>query len=251
MTPSRFQVPPRVDTSGSVATVRETPVPTSTAAQAAVQDRGDLPAIRRPEEAAGPVRARQEPRLEAGEGADEDAVLLRVRLVEGQEAAVGRQAHRRSKRVPASKEKRTVPWPGAPPGLPPRGMKATTPRPRPAATGPPAGASARAEESSSPKRCASATRSGSRPTRASPMSRRRSLGSRSRQRSSRRRTAPGVSDGRPAHCGSRVRTAASTSLTVSPSKSFRPVSISKSTTPKAQMSARRSTAFPRACSGDM
>ena len=30
-----------------------------------------------------------------------------------------------------------------------------------------------------------------------------------------------------------------------------PVSISKSTTPKAQTSARRSTDLPRACSGDM
>ncbi len=36
-----------------------------------------------------------------------------------------------------------------------------------------------------------------------------------------------------------------------PSKSRRPVSISKRTTPKDQMSARLSTALPRACSGDM
>jgi hypothetical protein len=41
------------------------------------------------------------------------------------------------------------------------------------------------------------------------------------------------------------------SLTVSPWKSRFPVSISYSTTPKAQMSARLSTGFPRACSGDM
>ena len=46
-------------------------------------------------------------------------------------------------------------------------------------------------------------------------------------------------------------TAATISLTVSPPKSRPPVSISYSTAPKAQMSARRSTAFPRACSGDM
>ena len=44
---------------------------------------------------------------------------------------------------------------------------------------------------------------------------------------------------------------ASVSETVSPAKSCSPVSISYSTTPKAQMSARLSTAFPRACSGDM
>ena len=46
-------------------------------------------------------------------------------------------------------------------------------------------------------------------------------------------------------------TAASVSETVSPSKAFCPASISYSTAPKAQMSARLSTALPRACSGDM
>ena len=46
-------------------------------------------------------------------------------------------------------------------------------------------------------------------------------------------------------------TAARTSLTVSPVYIARPVSISAKTTPKAQMSARLSTVFPRACSGDM
>ena len=62
---------------------------------------------------------------------------------------------------------------------------------------------------------------------------------------------PPARGGSVAQSGSRVRTAASTSLTVSPSKSRRPVSISHSTTPKAQMSARLSTGLPRACSGDM
>ena len=46
-------------------------------------------------------------------------------------------------------------------------------------------------------------------------------------------------------------TAARVSLTVSPAKSRRPVSISHRMTPKAQMSARLSTVLPRACSGDM
>ena len=46
-------------------------------------------------------------------------------------------------------------------------------------------------------------------------------------------------------------TAARTSVIVSPSKSLRPASISKSTAPKAHTSARLSTGFPRACSGAM
>ncbi len=41
------------------------------------------------------------------------------------------------------------------------------------------------------------------------------------------------------------------SLTVSEANSRAPVSISHSTTPNAQMSARASTVPPRACSGDM
>jgi len=43
-------------------------------------------------------------------------------------------------------------------------------------------------------------------------------------------------------CGQRIEN-------VGPPKSARPVSISYSTTPNAQMSARRSTLWPRACSG--
>ena len=51
--------------------------------------------------------------------------------------------------------------------------------------------------------------------------------------------------------GSFVTTAASTSVVVSPSNALFPLNISYSTHPKAQMSARRSTAFPFACSGLM
>ena len=54
-----------------------------------------------------------------------------------------------------------------------------------------------------------------------------------------------------AQSGSFINTAASMSDTSSPSKARRPVSISKSTQPKAQMSVRLSTALPRACSGLM
>ncbi len=46
-------------------------------------------------------------------------------------------------------------------------------------------------------------------------------------------------------------TEASVSVTDSPAKTVRPLSISASTTPNAQMSARRSTGLPLACSGDM
>jgi hypothetical protein len=48
-----------------------------------------------------------------------------------------------------------------------------------------------------------------------------------------------------------VSTAAIVSDIVSPSNSRRPVAISVTTTPKAQMSVRTSTGRPRACSGDM
>jgi len=53
------------------------------------------------------------------------------------------------------------------------------------------------------------------------------------------------------HSSSARSTPARMSLTVSPAKSRWPVSISHTITPKAQMSARLSTALPRACSGDM
>ncbi len=88
-------------------------------------------------------------------------------------------------------------------------------------------------------------------SRASPTSRSRSFASRARQRRSSPRMRGGVAAGSVAHPGSALSTAASTSLTVSPSKSLSPVSISHSTTPKAQMSARLSTGLPLACSGAM
>ena len=53
------------------------------------------------------------------------------------------------------------------------------------------------------------------------------------------------------HSGSVFSTAASVSETVAPSNRRFPVSISQSTTPKAQRSARLSTVVPRACSGLM
>lgn len=64
-------------------------------------------------------------------------------------------------------------------------------------------------------------------------------------------TRSGVLAGRRVQSGSRVSTAAIESLTVPPSKRRMPVSISKNTTPNAQLSARLSTGFPRACSGLM
>ena len=61
----------------------------------------------------------------------------------------------------------------------------------------------------------------------------------------------GTAAGDRSHSGSLIITAASVSDTVSPSNTRCPVSISKRTTPKAQMSARLSTGLPRACSGDI
>jgi hypothetical protein len=72
-------------------------------------------------------------------------------------------------------------------------------------------------------------------TRASPMSRRRFRASLSRHRRSRLRRLAGVAAGEPSQGRSWRTTAASTSVAVSPSKSRLPVSISHSTTPKAQM----------------
>ena len=88
-------------------------------------------------------------------------------------------------------------------------------------------------------------------SRASPMCCRRVFGSRLKHRRSTRRTPAGVSLGSAFHLTSARRTAASVSETVSPLKSFRPESVSWSTTPNAQISARRSTGLPRACSGLM
>ena len=61
----------------------------------------------------------------------------------------------------------------------------------------------------------------------------------------------GVAAGSVSHAGSRSRMAASVSVTVGPRNSARPVSISSSTQPNAQMSVRVSTVRPRACSGLM
>ena len=61
----------------------------------------------------------------------------------------------------------------------------------------------------------------------------------------------GVEGGSASHAGSRSRTRASVSASESPRKQARPVSISNSTQPNAQMSVRRSTLRPLACSGDM
>ncbi len=88
-------------------------------------------------------------------------------------------------------------------------------------------------------------------TRASPTSRSRRRGSRSRQRSSSLRSPAGAPAGSADQSTSCRSTAASVSLTVSPAKRRAPVSISYSTTPKDHRSARLSTALPRACSGDM
>ncbi len=87
--------------------------------------------------------------------------------------------------------------------------------------------------------------------RASPMSRRRCFGSRMRQSRMSVRRRGGTASGRDVRLTSRVSTAASVSETSSASNRRRPVSISYTTTPKAQMSARLSTARPLACSGAM
>ena len=88
-------------------------------------------------------------------------------------------------------------------------------------------------------------------SRAVPISGSRCFWSRSRHRLRSRRTECGVSDGNSAQSTSCRSTAASVSDTVWPVNVGCPASISNSTHPKAQMSARLSTGFPRACSGDM
>jgi hypothetical protein len=83
------------------------------------------------------------------------------------------------------------------------------------------------------------------------MSRSRCLGSRTRHFCRIPRNRAGVPAGKARQLTCWVRTAASVSLTDSPTNVRCPVSISYTTTPQAQMSARLSTGFPRACSGDM
>ena len=65
------------------------------------------------------------------------------------------------------------------------------------------------------------------------------------------RTGSGTSAGKASQLGSRRTTAPSTSVMSSPSKARRPVSISYSTQPNAQMSLRLSAGVPFACSGLM
>ncbi len=87
--------------------------------------------------------------------------------------------------------------------------------------------------------------------RTSPMSRRRPFGSFVKQRSRSRRIGSGVVAGSADQSGSRSRILAIESGIVSPGNATRPVTISKSTQPNAQMSVRLSTGSPRACSGLM
>ena len=77
----------------------------------------------------------------------------------------------------------------------------------------------------------------------------RRLGSFSKQRCSNRRIAGGVLTGSVCQSGSCSMILTSTSESVSPANARCPVSISNSTQPNAQMSARRSAGFPLACSG--
>ena len=67
----------------------------------------------------------------------------------------------------------------------------------------------------------------------------------------RTRTRIGVAAGSSDQSGPALMTAASVSVTVSPRNTIFPVSISYSTQPNAQMSARRSTGLPFACSDDI
>src|SRR5215469_13075215 len=87
--------------------------------------------------------------------------------------------------------------------------------------------------------------------RASPIACRRCLGSLIKHRCTNSRILCGVFSGSCESSGSPRTTAASLSVIVSPSNAGIPVSISYSTQPNAQMSARRSTDLPLACSGDM
>jgi len=88
-------------------------------------------------------------------------------------------------------------------------------------------------------------------TRASPMSRSRRFGSLSRQRRRSSRRRGDTAGGSARQFGSVFSTDANVSEIVAPVNSRSPVSISKTTTPNAHMSARLSTGFPRACSGLM
>ncbi len=85
-----------------------------------------------------------------------------------------------------------------------------------------------------------------------PICGRRFCGSFCRHRRSSVRTCGGVSAGNVVQSGSRVRMCATASEIVSPGSNVcLPVSISNRTQPNDQMSVRRSTGLPRACSGLM
>ncbi len=151
-------------------------------------------------------------------------------------------------------DRRIAPWFGATGARGQRRATAPAVRTTPASAGQkratsegrPIGAAA------APLRSTTAGDSGSSSSRrASPMALSRRRGSFSRQRRSRRRRGRGRSAGSASQSTSSLITLASVTEMSSPSKARRPVSISYSTTPKAQMSARRSTALPRACSGAM
>jgi hypothetical protein len=85
--------------------------------------------------------------------------------------------------------------------------------------------------------------------RASPIACRRCARSLVRQRRSSVRMPAGMSAGSWLQSGSTFKIDASVSLTDSPWNACVPARISKSTAPNENTSARRSAAFPRACSG--
>ena len=87
--------------------------------------------------------------------------------------------------------------------------------------------------------------------RASPMACNRCFGSFFRQRWRRVRTGFGVLAGSSFQSGSALMISASVSVTLSPLNAILPANISNRTHPKPQMSARRSTGRPFACSGGM
>ena len=96
---------------------------------------------------------------------------------------------------------------------------------------------------------ASAARASRRPTSLALL--RRCSGSFARQPRSTAASSAPKSRAPSSQAGSRVTTEARTSRLVTPAKGMCPVSISHTTTPSAQMSARRSSGLPRACSGGM
>ena len=188
MTPSRLQVPPRPGPSGSVAIVRETPEPTSTADRRPSKTAAiSFPSGEKKEPPGRSVPGRSRAsRLASGRMrmpfCDEYAWLKATRRPSGDSTTPGRIASR------ASNEKWTIPGPGRSGTLSPRGNSAAAPRPSASSHGTACRSRCPRVKAVVAEDCASANRPGRRRTRASPMSRRRSFGSRSRQRSSRRRT---------------------------------------------------------------